>query len=332
MAVSALRVLKEADLKSVLDVDSGLRIVERTFRDLGTKDIFRLSEPAALFGGSGLGDAARYKSKGATLISENVTGIRLISDVAKRQGFRSHHMLVVFDDTTGAPIGLLNETWLHRFRTALTAVVAAKYLARRDSKILALFGAGAIAAELFPAIDREFALEEVRVVARRLKSAEAFCSRHTDRRSRFTAMDRPQDALAGADIVITLTLAETPVITPGMLSPGAFVCSMGETEEISFGVLAEIDRFIVDDFGYASVLGDIAAWLENGDVERSDLEARVDGHIGEVVAGTLPGRQGEHERILAIIQGIAICDLALARHALIQAEARGLGGSLDLFG
>ena len=121
-----LRVLREADLKAVLDVETGLEIVERTFRDLGTRDIFRLSEPAALFGGSGIATAARYKSKGATLISENVTGIRLISDVARKHGFRSHHMLVVFDDGTGAPIGLLNETWLHRFRTALTGVVAAR--------------------------------------------------------------------------------------------------------------------------------------------------------------------------------------------------------------
>ena len=330
--MSKLRVLKEADLKAVLDVATGLEIVERTFRDLGTRDIFRLSEPAALFGGSGIGRAARYKSKAATLISENVTGIRLISDVARDHGFRSHHMLVVFDDATGAPIGLLNETWLHRFRTALTGVVAAKYLARRDSRILALIGAGSIAAELFPAVTRTFELEEVRVVARRHASAEGFCRRLADEPARFIAMHNPREALDGADIAITLTLAESPVVEPGMLSPGAFLCSMGETEEVAFGVLEEVDRFVVDDFDYATVLGDIEAWLRGGKIGRAALEARVDGHIGEVVAGTRPFRRNADERIFAIVQGMAICDLALARHALNEAEGRGLGGRLDLFG
>ena len=330
--MSQLRVLKEADLKAVLDVAAGLEIVERTFRDLGTKDIFRLSEPAALFGGSGMATAARYKSKGATLISENVTGIRLISDVARDRGFRSHHMLVVFDDATGAPIGLLNETWLHRFRTALTGVVAAKHLARRESRILALIGAGSIAAELFPAMTRTFELDEVRVVARRRASAEDFCRRFAGEPARFIAMNEPRDALDGADIAITLTLAQSPVVQPGMLSPGAFLCSMGETEEVAFSVLEEIDRFVVDDFDYATVLGDIEAWLRDGRIERDAMKARVDAHIGEVVAGTRPVRENADQRIFAIVQGMAICDLALARHALNEAERRGLGGSLDLFG
>ena len=197
---------------------------------------------------------------------------------------------------------------------------------------LVCIGAGSIAAELFPAMTRIFDLDEVRVVARRRASAEDFCRRHEHRPARFTAMDDARQALDGADIAITLSLAETPVIESGMLSPGAFLCSMGETEEVAFGVLAEIDRFVVDDFDYATMLGDIEAWLRNGLIERAALQARVDAHIGEVVAGAKPIRENAGQRIFAIVQGMAICDLALARHALVEAEKRGLGGSLDLFG
>ena len=145
-------------------------------------------------------------------------------------------------------------------------------------------------------------------------------------------MRDPRDALDGADIAITLTLADSPVVQPGMLSPGAFLCSMGETEEVAFGVLHEADVFVVDDFEYATVLGDIEAWLRDGRIDRAALQARIDGHIGEVVAGTGPLRQNDDQRIFAIVQGMAICDLALARHALNKAEKRGLGGRLDLFG
>ena len=327
-----IRVLREADLKAVLDVETGLDIIERTFHDLGTRDIFRLSEPTILFGGSGLDNAARYKSKGATLISEGVTGIRMISDIPRGSSYQAHHMLCVFDDATGAPIGLINETWLHRFRTAMTGVVAAKHLARADAKVLALIGAGSIARELFPAITRTFELDEVRVVARRHASALAFCDRLEAESVRFRAIEKPGDALDGADIVITLTLTTVPVITSGMLSPGSFVCSMGETEEVSHSVLDEIDQFIVDDFDYACLLGDLAAWLNDGRASIEELRSRVDGHIGEIVAGTVPGRRNPDQRIIAVIQGMAICDLALARYALNEAEKRSLGSSLDLFG
>ena len=145
-------------------------------------------------------------------------------------------------------------------------------------------------------------------------------------------MDTPREALDGADIAIALTLAEAPVVEPGMLAPGAFLCSMGETEEVAFGVLAEVDRFVVDDFDYATMLGDVEAWLRQGRIERDALQARVDAHIGEVVAGTVQVRENAGQRILAIVQGMAICDLALARHALVEAKKRGLGESLDLFG
>ena len=262
MAVSELRVLREADLKAVLDVATGLEIVERTFRDLGTSDIFRLSEPAALFGGSGIGKAARYKSKGATLISENVTGIRLISDVARDRGFRSHHMLVVFDDTTGAPIGLLNETWLHRFRTALTGVIAARYMAKPDSRVLALIGAGSIAAELFPAMTRSFDLDEVRVVAAAPRERRGFLPPPC---RPFHPVRRHGHAPGGARRRRHRDYPD-PRRDPGDKAGHAVAWRLSLLDGRDrgggdFDVLEEIDRFVVDDFDYAAVLGDIEAWL-----------------------------------------------------------------------
>lgn len=327
-----LRVLRERDIRDVLDVRTGLEIVERTFRDYGAGNTQRLSDPASMFGGSGLSGAAKFKIKGATLMTEQVTGFRLVSDLPARHGFHSYHLLFVYDDQTGAPIGLLDETWLHRFRTALTCVVAARYLARPESRTVALIGAGAIAAELFPALTDSFDLEEVRVVARRLESAQQFCRKLDGRFGpRFVAVDSAGAAIDGADIVITLTFAEQPIVLPGMLAPGSFLCSMGETEEVDIGVLDEVDRLIVDEFDYATVLGDIAVWLQKGLAERDQLEQRVDAHIGEIVAGNSPARQTPDERIFAIIQGMAICDLALANHALRRAAEKGLGEELRMF-
>jgi len=294
-----------------------------------------MSQPAVLHSGTGNADDARYRVKGATLHSEQVTGIRFISDppVNVDSDYKSRHMLCIYDDRSASPIGILHETWLHRFRTALTAVVAAKFLARPDSKTVALIGAGAIAEQLFPALTDSFNLQEIRVVARHLESAERFCHKQGAMMpTRVVAVKNTAQAIDGADIVITLTLADTPVILSGMLSPGSFLCSMGETEEVGIGVLDEVDRFIVDEFDYATSTGDMAQWLKQGLTTREQLEQKVDAHIGQVVSGLHPGRQTDTERIYTIIQGMAICDLALANFALKQAAGQGVGDTLNLFG
>jgi ornithine cyclodeaminase len=331
-SIPPLRVLREQDIKDLLDIPTAIKIIERTYRDYGAGVTQRLSDPPSLFAGSGRQDVAKFKVKGATLITEQVTGLRLVSDLPSGREVRSYHLLYICDDRTGLPIGLLDETWLHRFRTALTGVVAAKYLARPDSHVVALIGAGAIASQLFPALTDCFDLKEVRVVARRLESARKFCQKFDGRLGpRFVAMDDSGTAIDGADIVITLTFAEQPVVLPGMLARGSFLCSMGETEEVDMRVLDEVDRFIVDQFDYATVLGDIAVWLKKGLATRDALEQRVDAHIGEIAAGKFPSRQSPDERNFAIIQGMAICDLALAAHALRQAAEKGLGEELKMF-
>ena len=121
------------------------------------------------------------------------------------------------------------------------------------------------------------------------------------------------------------------MIRPGMLAPGSFLCSMGETEEVDIAVLDEIDRFVVDEFEYATLLGDISIWLQQGRIGREALRSRVQANIGEIVAGKKQGRISDSDRILAIIQGMAICDLALADEALRKAGALGLGDNLSLF-
>ena len=116
-----------------------------------------------------------------------------------------------------------------------------------------------------------------------------------------------------------------------MLSPGAFVCSMGETEEVSFSVLNEIDIFVVDELNYAMVLGDISVWLQKQLTTRDEIEQKIDANIGEVIAKKRGLRENRNQKILAIIQGMAICDLALANYALQSSFEMDLGQDLNVF-
>ena len=78
---TTLRILREQDLRKILSVNKGLEIIEKTFRDYGSSMTQRLSDPTSLFSGSGQEGDAKFKVKGATLMTEGVTGIRLVSDL-----------------------------------------------------------------------------------------------------------------------------------------------------------------------------------------------------------------------------------------------------------
>jgi ornithine cyclodeaminase len=98
------------------------------------------------------------------------------------------------------------------------------------------------------------------------------------------------------------------------------IIGMGEHHELPAGLLRGADRFIVDDFNFASVLGSLGSWLKRGDLTREESESRVCATLGAVVAGRAIGRRSDADGILAIIQGLAIADLGITemcrRHAI----------------
>ena len=213
---------------------------------------------------------------------------------------------------------------------AVTAAVSAKYLARPGASVAAVIGAGRIGAEAVRMLDHALDPAEIRIASRTLDGANAACAALEGEIAAPLSAATVADAVKGADIVVTLTLARAPVIAPGMLRDGAVLCSMGGVHEVEFAVLAEVDRVIVDELDYALLRGDFAAWIARGEITREDLETRIDADMGAVVGGLAPGRTGEGERILAVIQGMAVCDLAQAAFVLERAREAGVGVEVPL--
>jgi ornithine cyclodeaminase len=314
--MTALPLVDAADVRRLITGAEAVALVEAAFRAFGERRA-RLSTPSAMaLEGTGA-PPARLKMKGAVLEDFRLAGLRVVTNAGEAS------YCCLFDGGTGTPLGLVDETWLHKLRTAATAALAVKYLARPDARVVTLFGAGAIADEVVPLLPLVADVRELRVVSRRPERTEAFAARHAARMAfPIVVAEGPRPAVAGADVVITLTEATRPIIQPGWLEPGGLVCSMGSHQELDAGVLAEADRFVVDDLDYAMELGDAAAWLGAGQVTRAQLEARLDAALAQVVAGARPGRRGIQERVLAIVQGMAIGDVALAGHVLQRAGAR----------
>jgi ornithine cyclodeaminase len=127
-----------------------------------------------------------------------------------------------------------------------------------------------------------------------------------------------------------MTTADEPFIEAGWLKPGALLCSMGGVPEVHFDVLAEADRLVIDDLSYALDQGDLHEWIKEGHITEAQIVERIDADIGEIAIGVKPGRQHEDERILAMIQGMAVGDLAMAKLVLDKAVAAGLGETVSL--
>ena len=317
MVASSVPVLTEADVQALVTPADALRVIEETFAEYG-RERSMLSEPPALVVAPAHADAAAFKVKGSRLPGRGITGFRIIADrEVPGVGEVTIDYHWVADAATGALSGLVQETPLHRLRTAATGVVTARWLARPGARVAAILGAGHIAAELPALLRQAFTLDEVRIASRRHEGAVAFAERHGGALP-VRACRTVDEAVDGADVVIAISSANEPIIRARHIAPGMMVCGLGGGHEIGADALDAADRFVVDDLSYSLTIGSVRGWHRGG-MSVDELRRRMTADIGEVAVGARQVRQAPRDSVLAVIQGMACCDLALAAFALERA-------------
>jgi ornithine cyclodeaminase/alanine dehydrogenase-like protein (mu-crystallin family) len=329
--VNSLRILGEDDVRELIDSEAALEIARRTLRDQAAGDS-SLSTPSAMtldatrFGGG------RFKFKAANVGHLGASGIRLISRMSATDP-NAINFTAVYKHGGLALSALVAELWISRIRTAAFGTAAIEVLANPGPLVVALFGTGKIAHEIVPMLGRALEIRELRVSSRRPESTAAFVSTHAPKVNFDMRVEPDATRMAeGADVVVTLTEADKPLVRQGTLKAGAVVCSMGGKNEVEYAVLTEADRFIVDDIDFATEVGDGGAWIRQGKLTFEQFSARVDALACEVAAGVKPGRLTPDDRIVTIMQGMAIGDVAFAAYALQQAEKLGKGIEVELPG
>ena len=327
--MSTLRILGEDDVRSLIDTDSALALARRTLRDQAEGNS-SLSTPSAMtldatrFGGG------RFKFKAANVGHLGASGIRLISRMSPTDT-NAKNFCAVYKHGALSLSGLVAELWISRIRTAAFGTALIELLVNPGPLVVALFGTGKIAHEIVPMLARALELRELRMNSRRPESTARFVSVHAAGvPCEMRAEPDARRMVEGADVVITLTEADTPLVLPGTLKRGAVVCSMGGRNEVDFQVLAEMQRFVVDDIDFATEAGEGRAWIGQGKLTFDEFSARVDALASEVAGGIKPGRLTPEDRILSIVQGMAIGDVAFAAYALQQAEKLGRGRAIEL--
>jgi alanine dehydrogenase len=238
------------------------------------------------------------------------------------QGLPSHQGLIaLFDENNGTPLAVMDGTYITAIRTGGTAAVAARALARDDAGVLAIIGAGVQGGshlETFPRV-RDF--KDIRVVSRDKAKASALAARHPNARVATSF----EEAVRGADVVACCTDAREPVIRRQWLKPGVHVSSVGGT----FG--PELDK---ETLAAGKVFVEWRGAALNpppaGAHELQGLNADGITEVGEVLAGTRPGRTSEHDITIYKSTGHAVEDAATARLVYDRALAEGAGVNLPL--
>jgi alanine dehydrogenase len=238
---------------------------------------------------------------------------------------------VLMEPDTGRPLALLEGAFLTGIRTGATSALAARYLARPDSRVIACFGAGVQAAFQLRCLASVLAVERVLVVGRSRDGAERFADAMTRELGvpvRLAAT--PREAVSQADLVTCATTSPTPVFAGTDLRAGTHVDAVGafrpETREVDSDTVARA-RVVVDTYACAwEEAGDVLIPIKEGAFSRSSVHAE----LAELVTGAKPGRQGRDEITLFKSVGFALEDAATARLAYDEARAAGAGVEVDL--
>ena len=317
-AVGDLLYLSRADVESLLDPDAmldaladALVIFSSGVTSVPPRTAARVSDRNLLGVMTGYVPGVALESKLVSVFPDN-----------DHDGLPSHQALIVlFDEASGTPVALMDGTYITAIRTGGTAAVAARALAREDSRVLAILGAGVQGKshlEMFPRV-RDFA--EIRIASRSLDRAKELAARSP----RARAVESFEEAVRGADVVACCTDARAPVLRRDWLKPGAHISSVGGT----FG--PEIDRDTVEASRvFVEWRGAVTNRPPAGAHELQGLDEESVTEVGEVLAKAKPGRQTADEITLYKSTGHAVEDAATARLVYDRARAEGVGVSLPL--
>jgi alanine dehydrogenase len=238
-------------------------------------------------------------------------------------------MIELVDPQTGFPISVMDGTWITNMRTGAAAGVATKYLARDDSEIVGLVGAGVQATTGLEAINEVMDIKEVKVACRTCETKEIFAEIASKKYGiKVEAVDTIKEAVKGSDVLLTTTPAREPVVKSKWIDDGTHINAMGADapgkQELDSHVLQKAKIFI-DCWDQASHSGEINIPVHEGLVRRSDII----GKIGDVILGTVPGRTADGEITVFDSTGLAVQDIVTAWNVYEKALKQGIGQKMN---
>jgi len=325
--------LTEKEVTPLLTMREVMKAVESAFREKGLGRVQMPPKPYLYY--------AKYNGDLRTMPSYleelDISAVKIVNshpDNPRRHGLPTvMATITMIDPESGAPLAIMGGTRITAMRTGAAGGVAAKYLARKKSKVVGLVGAGSQArTQLIALLSLYGTLEEVRVWSRTEKTRDAYTAEMepmVDGFAEIVPVESVEGAVEGADIVVTSTPSRKPLVSDRWVTPGMHFNCIGADapgkEELDPAILKRA-KIVVDDWEQASHGGEINVPLAQGIISKEDVWAEV----GEVVAGLKPGRASSDEITVFVSTGLAVQDAVTAKLAYKKALAKNVGRLMEL--
>ena len=234
-------------------------------------------------------------------------------------------VVLLFDAETGRLVCIMEAGWVTGLKTGASTAVTATYLARPDAATITIFGAGMLGRMHLRALAHRFPLRQAYIVDIRPQVAAAYAAELGPELGfpvTPVPLEEREPAVREADIVITVTTGDQPLVQRAWLRPGSFVARLGSYQEIALDVITGADKVVVDNWHYISPrIPELKRLIREGQFSFECLHAEWP----EIVAGRRPGRESRDEVIVYIALGIWGEYAAILPEIYRRARALGLG-------
>ena len=322
--MTPLLVLSEEDVVELLDMEGCIEAMADILEALARGELFQplrvIAFPPGESSAIGLmpahrsGDQAAYSLKTICLFPDNPT-----------RGLDAHQGTVtLFSGETGQVRALMNASAITAIRTAAVSGVATRLLAREDASELAIVGAGVQARSHIEAMRAVRQWTSIRVASRTAEHARALAEE-----TGTEAVGSVEEAVRGADVVVTATNSSEPVVEHGWLKPGAHVNAVGSSvktaRELDTATMAACSLFVDRRESTLNEAGDYLFPAQEGAIGPDHIRAE----IGEILIGKHRGRTMPDELTVFKSLGLAVEDLAAAEYVVRRAQETGTGTTVE---
>lgn len=303
-------ILKRSDIEKLVDIKKSIQVIETAFKEYGSD---RVQMPAKIYLHL---DRYRGDFRAMPAFIERLKRCALkwvnVHPRNKALGLPAVMAVIVLSDPrNGFPLSIMDGTYATNLRTGAAGGVAAKHLARKDSRIVGLVGCGAQARTQLQALKGLFNISEVKVWGHKDSYVKDFIKDMKRLRLKLVATKDIRDCVLDSDIVVTTTPSRKPLIKLKWLKVGVHINAIGADakgkEELEPAILKKA-KVVVDAWEQASHSGEINVPLKKGLISKKDIYA----DIGQIVAGKKRARSAKDEITVFDSTGLAIQDVAIS--------------------
>ncbi len=240
-------------------------------------------------------------------------------------------VIILMDLKTSMPVAIMDGTYVTAYRTGAAGAVAAKVLARKDSNIIGVVGAGTQARMQVLALREVFSLKKIKVWDINTTERDRYVEEMSEQlKIPIEPAEDIKNAVTETDIIVTVTPSRKALVMKEWIQEGVHINAIGADgpgkQELDPFIVKRADKIVVDSLNQCRIIGEIQHALADGLITEDDVYAE----IGEILIGEKVGRETSEEITLFDATGLAAQDIAAANIVFKQAKEKGIGRVVSL--